>query len=298
LIFDGLARENRARGVTMAKIKIVTDSTCDLPANYFREYEIGVVPINIQFGMETYEEGISIDQTTFYKKVDELGIIPQTSQPSPAQFIAAYRAFAQQGYDTILSLHVTGKLSGTVNSAILAAREIADEVRVIPFDSLAGSAALGFLCVDAVQMARTGKSVEEIVAALEDKRARLRLYLTLATLKYAQMSGRISHLQGFIASLLNVKPMIGLQEGMLLPSGRVRSRQAALDQLLELSKQAAGDQPIKFAVIHGEARAEAEEFMARARRELNCVDAFVDDVAISLAVHFGPGVIGTIVYPA
>jgi len=298
LIFDGLARENRARGVTMAKIKIVTDSTCDLPANYFREYEIGVVPINIQFGMETYEEGISIDQTTFYKKVDELGIIPQTSQPSPAQFIAAYRAFAQQGYDTILSLHVTGKLSGTVNSAILAAREIADEVRVIPFDSLAGSAALGFLCVDAVQMARAGKSVEEIVAALEDKRARLRLYLTLATLKYAQMSGRISHLQGFIASLLNVKPMIGLQEGMLLPSGRVRSRQAALDQLLELSKQAAGDQPIKFAVIHGEARAEAEEFMARARRELNCVDAFVDDVAISLAVHFGPGVIGTIVYPA
>ncbi len=282
----------------MAKIKIVTDSTCDLPANYFREYEIGVVPINIQFGMETYEEGISIDQTTFYKKVDELGIIPQTSQPSPAQFIAAYRAFAQQGYDTILSLHVTGKLSGTVNSAILAAREVADEIRVIPFDSLAGSAALGFLCVDAVQMARAGKSVEEIVAALEDKRARLRLYLTLATLKYAQMSGRISHLQGFIASLLNVKPIIGLQEGMLLPSGRVRSRQAALDQLLELSKQAAGDQPIKFAVIHGEARAEAEEFMARARRDLNCVDAFVDDVAISLAVHFGPGVIGTIVYPA
>jgi len=282
----------------MAKIKIVTDSTCDLPADYFREYEIGVVPINIQFGMETYEEGISIDQTTFYKKVDELGIIPQTSQPSPAQFVAVYRAFAQQGYDTILSLHVTGKLSGTVNSAILAAREIADEVRVIPFDSLAGSAALGFLCVDAVQMARAGKRVEEIVAALEDKRARLRLYLTLATLKYAQMSGRISHLQGFIASLLNVKPIIGLQEGMLLPSGRVRSRQAALDQLLELSKQAAGDQPVKFAVIHGEARAEAEEFMARARRELNCVDAFVDDVAISLAVHFGPGVIGTIVYPA
>lgn len=282
----------------MSKIKIVTDSTCDLPASYFREYEIGVVPINIQFGTETFEEGISIDQTMFYQKVDELGTIPQTSQPAPAQFSAAYRAWAAQGYDTILSLHVTGKLSGTVNSAILAAREVTDTVRVIPFDSLAGSAALGFMCIDAAEMARAGARVEDIVATLEQKRARVRLYLTLATLKYAQMSGRISHLQGFIASLLNVKPIIGLQEGMLLPSGRVRSRQAALDQLLELCKQAAGNQPIKFAVIHGEARDEAEKFMARAKSELNCVDAFVDDVAISLAVHFGPGVIGAIVYPA
>jgi DegV family protein with EDD domain len=282
----------------MSKIKIMTDSTCDLPAAYFQEYDLGVVPINIQFGTETFEEGISIDQTTFYKKVEEMGIIPQTSQPSPAQFIAAYRAVAQQGYDTIISLHVTGKLSGTFNSALLAARELADEIRVVPYDSLAGSGALGFMCVDAAQMARAGKSVEEILAMLDRKRAQLRLFLTLATLRYAQMSGRISHLQGFIASLLNVKPIIVLQEGNLIPGGRVRSRQAALDQLLELSRQAAGDKPVKFAVIHGEAREEAEQFMARARQELNCVESFVDDIAISLAVHFGPGVIGAVVYPA
>lgn len=282
----------------MTKIKIVTDSTCDLPASYFREYDLGVVPINIQFGNETFEEGISIDQTTFYQKVDELGIIPQTSQPSPAQFVAAYRTYAQQGYDTIVSLHVTGKLSGTVNSATLAAREIADEIRVIPFDSLSGSAALGFMCVDAAQMARAGRTAEEIVARLTTARAQLKLSLTLATLKYAQMSGRISNLQGFLASLLNVKPIITLKDGLLEPSGKVRSRQAALDQLFDLTKQAAGDRAVKFAVIHGEAREEAEKFMERAKRELNCVDAFVDDIAISLAVHFGPGVIGTVVYPA
>jgi len=281
----------------MSKIKIVTDSTCDLPAHYFREYDLGVVPINIQFGTATFEEGISIDQTTFYKKVDALGIIPQTAQPSPAQFIAAYRAYARQGFDTILSLHVTGKLSGTVNSATLAAREIADEIRVIPFDSRAGSAALGFMCVDAAQMARAGTGVEEIVARLTTARAKLGLFLTLATLRYAQMSGRSGNLQGFIAALLNVKPIITLKDGLLEPSGKVRSRQAALDQLLELTKQAAGKDAVKFAVIHGEARTEAEEFMERARRELNCVDAFVDDLAVSLVVHFGPGVIGTVVYP-
>ena len=282
---------------SVAKIKIMTDSTCDLPAPYFQEYDLGVVPINIQFGTETFQEGVSIDQTTFYKKVDALGIIPQTSQPSPAQFIQAYRAAAQQGYDTIISLHVTGKLSGTFNSALLAATELAEEVRVVPYDSLAGSGAPGFMCVEAAQMARAGKSVEEIVALLDRRRSQVRLSLTLATLRYAQMSGRISHLQGFIASLLNVKPIIVLQDGTLIPGARVRSRQAALDQLLELSKQAAGNRPIKFAVIHGEAREEAEAFMARARKELNCVEAFVDDIAISLAVHFGPGVIGAVVYP-
>lgn len=281
----------------MSKIKIMTDSTCDLPASYFQEYDLGIVPINIQFGTETFQEGVSIDQTTFYKKVDELGIIPQTSQPSPAQFIEAYRAAARQGYDTIISLHVTGKLSGTFNSALLASRELEGEIHVVPYDSLAGSGALGFMCVDAARMARAGKSVEEIVATLDRKRSRVRLSLTLATLRYAQMSGRISHLQGFIASLLNVKPIIVLHDGTLIPGARVRSRQAALDQLVELSKQAAGNQPIRLAVIHGEARDEAEALMARLQRELNCVEAFVDDIAISLAVHFGPGVVGAVVYP-
>ncbi len=282
----------------MSKIQIVTDSTCDLPASYFHDYAIRVVPINIQFGGESFQEGLSLDQTTFYKKVDELGIIPQTSQPSVGQFIEVYREYARQGYDTILSLHVTGKLSGTMNSASVAALQVADEIRVIPFDSLAGSAALGFMCVEAAELARAGKSPEDILARLEQTRPHTRIFLSLATLKYAQMSGRVSNLQGFIASLLNVKPIISLRDGLLEPSGRVRSRQAALAQLLELARDAAGGERIKFAVIHGQARDEAEKLLAQGKTMLNCVDAFVDDVAISLAVHFGPGVMGTVVYPA
>ncbi len=282
----------------MAKIKVLTDSTCDLPADYFRDYAIGVVPINIQFKNESFQEGITIDQTTFYKKVDELGIIPTTSQPSVGQFAEAYREFAKQGYDTILSLHVTGKLSGTMNSATLAAQEVEKEIRVIPYDSLAGSAGLGFMCVDAVKMARAGKSVEEIVARLDEARAHTHIFLSLATTRYAQMSGRISNLQGFLASLMDVKPIIILQAGMLNPSGRVRTRQAALAHLLDLAKEAAGTKPVKFAVIHGEARAEADQLLEQGKQVLNCTDTFVDDIAISLAVHFGPGVIGTVVYPA
>jgi DegV family protein with EDD domain len=282
----------------VAKIKVLTDSTCDLPASYIQKYDLGVVPVNIQFGSETFQEGVSIDQTTFYKKVDELGIIPQTSQPSVGQFIQVYREVARQGYDTILSLHVTGKLSGTMNSATLAAQEVANEVKVIPYDSLAGSAGLGYMCVDAAEMARAGKSPDEIVARLDAARSRVGIFLTLATLRYAQMSGRISNLQGFLASLLKVKPIIALQDGMLNPSGRVRSRQAALDLLIQLAQEASGGAPVKFAVIHAEAREEAEQLLERGKQSLNCADAFVDDIAISLAVHFGPGAIGTVVYPA
>ena len=282
----------------MAKIKVVADSTCDLPANYFREYEIGIVPINIQFGIASYQEGINLDPATFYKKVEELGIIPQTSQPSVGQFAEAYRAYAQQGYDTIISIHVTGQLSGTFNSATLAAQQVEKDIRVLPFDSLAGSAALGYMCVDAVEMMRAGKSAEEIIAQLDEKRRHTFIFLTLASTQYAQISGRICNLQGVIASLLNVKPIISLQNGKLLPSGRVRSRQGSLAHLLDLTKEAAGDTPIKFAVIHGEARAEADQLLELGKRSLNCVDAFVDDIAISLAVHFGPGVIGTVIYPA
>lgn len=282
----------------MSKIKVITDSTCDLPASYFSDYGIGVVPINIQFGNATFLEGITIDQKTFYKKVDELGIIPQTSQPSVGQFAEVYRAAARDGFDTILSLHVTGKLSGTMNSATLAAQEVAGEIRVIPYDSMAGSGGLGYMCVDAVEMARAGKGADEILARLNAARPCIGIFLALATLRYAQMSGRISGLQGFFASLLNVKPIITLHDGLLAPSGRVRSRQAALDLLIDHAKQAAGDRPVKFAAIHGEAREEAEQLMARGKQVLNCVDAFVDDIAVSLAVHFGPGVIGTVVYPA
>ena len=282
----------------MPKIKIITDSTCDLPASYFRDYDIGVVPINIQFGNETFLEGITIDQKTFYKKVDELGIIPQTSQPSVGQLAEQYRAAAREGFDTILSLHVTGKLSGTMNSATLAAQEVAGEIRVVPYDSMAGSGGLGYMCVDAVEMARAGKGVDEILARLDAARPRIGIFLALATLRYAQMSGRISGLQGFFASLLNVKPVITLHDGLLAPSGRVRSRQAALDLLLDHAQRAAGDRPVKFAAIHGEAREEAEQLLERGKRVLRCVDSFVDDIAVSLAVHFGPGVIGTVVYPA
>ncbi len=281
----------------MAKIKIITDSSCDLPTSYFQNYEIGVVPVNIRFGETEYLEGVTLNATEFYEKINTLGVLPKTSQPSVGQFVQAYQYWGQQGYDTILSIHVASTLSGTLNSAMVAAAQVADDIRVIPFDTLSGSAAMGFMCVEAAQMARVGTSAGDILARLNQARQNARISLTLATLKYAQMSGRIGNLQALVASLLNIKPVVTLHEGKLFADGRVHSRRAALDHLLELAQAAAGDAAVNFAVIHSQVRGEADELLARAKQTIHCVDAFVGDITLSLAVHFGPGVIGTVVYP-
>ena len=140
----------------MTKLKIATDSSCDLPASIFHDYAIGVVPINIRFGEEDYLEGVDIDEKIFYEKIKTNGALPKTSQPSVGQFVSQYLEWAKQGFDTILSIHVASTLSGTVNSAFVAAQEVADKIKVVPFDTLSGSAAMGFMCVEAAQLAGLG----------------------------------------------------------------------------------------------------------------------------------------------
>ncbi len=279
------------------RLKVVTDSTCDLPKEYFGEYGIEVVPVAIQFGNESYLDGVTIDHQTFYRKIEELGIVPKTSQPSPGQFAEAYRRFAREGYDTILSLHITHVLSGVINSARLAAQEVSNEIRVVTFDTMSGSAAMGFMCVEAAQMARAGKTLDDIVARLNSVAPRVRITLTLATLKFAQLSGRVNAVQSLVASFLNIKPIVIVREGHLVLDARYRSRQTAVNRIVEMTREAAGNAPVKIAVLHAQAPDEAAELIARVRQSVNCVESFVGDLTTSIAVHFGPGAIGTVVYP-
>lgn len=278
-------------------IKIVTDSTCDLPLELLRQHDIRVVPINIQFGSETYEEGVTIDQTAFYRRVEETGIIPTTSQPSAGKFAQVYREIATEGVDTILSIHVTAKLSGTYQSADLARQMVADEVRVYPFDSACGSAGLGFMALEGARMAEAGESVASILQRWEAIRPRMKIFLTLADLKYAQMSGRVGKLQSSLASLLNIKPIVGLEDGLLDVVGQVRTRKKAVERMLMMMEEAVGTtEPVNLAAIHAEAEQEGRRLLEQARQMFNCKETFIEDLAISLAVHFGPGTVGLVAY--
>ena len=195
-------------------LRIVTDGAADILPAWGQEYGIEVIPVNILFGEKSYLQGVELDNEGFYKLVDDTKRIPKTSQPSPHQFVEFYRKIAQKG-DTILSIHITAKLSGTYASAIAAAEELKDEFKVIPIDSAVGSLGIGMMCREARRLERAGKTVDEIVSYLEDIKYKIRVILTLDTLEYAKMSGRVKTLQAALASLLNVKPIAILRNGDL-----------------------------------------------------------------------------------
>ncbi len=278
-------------------IRLVTDSTCDLPHEWLNRLEVTVVPINIQFGTETYLEGVTIDEATFYRRVNELGMIPKTSQPAPGVLADVYRQLGSTG-DEILSLHITGKLSGTVNSAELARTMVADQVRVEVFDSLAGSAGLGFMVWEAYTMAQAGASMAEILRRLRHIRDHVQIILTLKTLKYAQMSGRVTTIQHVLASLLDLKPIITLEAGNLQVSERIRTRRQAVARMLDLIEERVGQGPLHLAVIHAHAPQEAHHLMDQAQFRFKCEHSFVATLATSVAANLGPGTLGVVAYPA
>lgn len=278
-------------------IRIVTDSTCDLPDGQLAQLGITVVPINIYFNAEEYHEGVTLTEAEFFRKIDQLQIVPKTSQPSPGQFVEIYRRLASEGAGTILSLHLTGKLSGTVRSASLAAGMVMDEVDVRVFDSLAGSAGTGFMVIEACEMLAKGAGPDEILARWAAVRDHLRIYFYLDTLKYARMSGRVGALQSSLASMLKIKPLIRLDDGLLEVAERVRSRKAALDRLVALAAEHAGDRPVNVAVIHSQDLPGAEALMAQLQGRLPCRRTFIARLATSLVTHLGIGTLGIVVYP-
>ncbi len=278
-------------------IRIVTDSTCDLPDGQLAQLDVQVVPIHLSFGAEEYQEGVTLGYDEFFRKVDALGIVPKTSQPSPGDFSDVYRRLADDGATTILSLHVTGKLSGTVRSAEMAAGMVRDRVDVRVFDSLAGSAALGFMVQEGTDMLAQGASAEQVLTRWAAIRDDLGIYFYLDTLKYARMSGRVGALQSSLASMLQIKPLIALNEGLLNVAERVRSRKAALSRLVEMASQKAAGRPVNLAVVHAEDLAGGQDLLSQAQAVMDCRRTFICRLATSLVTNLGVGTLGIVVYP-
>lgn len=278
-------------------LRIVTDGAADMPADWEREYDIQVIPINIQFGDKTYLQTVDLDNAGFYRMVDETHTIPKTSQPSPHQFVEFYRKIAQKG-DTIISIHVTSKLSGTYASALKAADEVRDEYTVLPVDSMVGSVAIGLMCRESRKMDRAGKTPQEIVKALEAVRERVRAIFTLDTLEYARLSGRVGAMQAAVASLMNVKPIAILKDGVLNMAERVRTRKASVARVIALGEQEFGKTPVYLGVLQANDLPSGQALLAEARKHFNVVgEPVLTDLSISVAANLGPGTVGLVLYP-
>lgn len=277
-------------------LRIVIDSAGDFPEDWLKKYQIHMIPINIHFGDKMFLQGIDLSNEGFYDLVDKSGTIPKTSQPTPQQFIDFYRKIADPG-DTILSIHVTSKLSGTFESAEIAAREVKDEFKVFPFDSGGGSAGQGYMGMEARMMEDDGKSIEMIIQRLEKIREGTQIVLTLNTMEYARMSGRVKTLQAALASLLNVKPIVALDNGILDVVDKVRTRKKSLSFVLEMVQDKVGNKPINCAIVHAQDPEVGKELLEKARNNLNCKEIILTELSIGVAANLGPGTVGIIAYP-
>ncbi|HEY70435.1 MAG TPA: DegV family protein [Anaerolineae bacterium] len=276
-------------------IKIIVDSTQNLSDDYLAKHDIRVAPIAIQFGEESYQEDIDIDRDMFYSKIEELGIIPKTSQPTPAAYAEFYRELSQEGHQ-ILVIAITSKHSGTYDSATLA-KTMVPEADVEVFDSKSISLGTGWMVVEAVEGVEAGRTRKQIIDRLAWIRENSYLVITPATLKYLQMSGRVGALKGALASLLNVNPIIYLEDGALEAQESIRTRGKSIDRLFEYMKEKIGiTDPVNMAVIHARAPDEGHAMVDRVKLEFNLNELLVEDLVASLAVHGGPGILGLFGY--
>jgi DegV family protein with EDD domain len=278
-------------------LKIVTDGGADMPENWVEDYQINIVPLRVLIGEKTYYQGIDLTINGFYRLLQELRVVPKTSLPSPHQVVEFYRSVAQKG-DTILSLHLSSKLSGTFNAFQVAAKELAEEFTIYTIDSLAGSAAMGYMCREARLMEKAGHSIQEILKRMDEIKHKLVVVFTLDNLEFAHKNGRVSVIQNLLGSMLNIKPVLVLKDGLLEMYGKARTRQKALDQILNYVAEKIGSGLANVAVVHAADLPTAEQLKERIQNMLRINSLVITDLSIPVAANLGPGAVGIVAYPS
>lgn len=231
-------------------VRIVTDSTADLPADQAEALGITVVPLTVFFGDDAYLDNVDLDTAGFYEKLQASKDLPRTSQPSPAKFQEAYSKLISEGADGILSVHLSGKLSGTYQSARTASESLTDEERRVPIeviDSENISAAMSMAVLRAAVEARDGLGLEELKTNLLDRLKRTRLLAVLDTLEYVKRGGRIGAASAVLGNMLSVKPIISLKEGEVVTVERPRTRGKAFERMAQILKESGQIEQIAIA---------------------------------------------------
>lgn len=267
-------------------IKIVTDSTASLPPEVAQEHDITVVPLQIQIGHETFEDGGDLSHDEFYRRL-AAGALPTTSQPTPAKFLEAYRRLFEVA-ESIISVHIMATASGTIQSARMAAEMLPDrDIRTV--DSLTTSWGLGFLAVAAAQMAKLGRTRDEILDFLDRAKRKVNIHVVIPDLTLQRRSGRVNLGQAMMAGLLSIKPIIHFNDGKMPVVDKVRSLSRAVDRMIELAAETAGTNRVKLAVLHANAPDQARAILERVKTQFNIVEAFIAEMGSTIASHGGQG---------
>jgi len=286
----------------MPTVAIVTDSCASLPESFIADLNIHWVPYYLHRGSEVLRDLVSVQREEFLAWLRTATVLPTTASPGPAEYLDLYIKLAREsGVTEIASLHMTSLGSGAYQAARIAqsmALEKLPEVRIAVIDTRNVSLCQGWMVIEAARAALAGLKLDEIVALVQKMIPITRMIQTADTLKYLYLGGRIGRAQHLMGTLLNIKPLISMEDGVIVPLGTTRSRGKAYQRMVELVEAAAGKMgKIKIAYVHAGARQEVEKIKALIEVRLDVVESFIAELSPVLAVHTGPGTAGVCYYP-
>jgi len=273
-------------------VKIVVDSALNIPQEILANLDISVVPVNIVIDGRTYREGVDATRSELVTLIGESKQL-STSQPSPGDFLTVYDKLGGE----VVSIHITSRSSGTYQSATLAAT-MTTTAKVSTFDSEQAALGGGWQAIAGALRAKQGGTVAEVLQVVERARAEVATFLTVPTLKYLSRSGRVTLAKALIASLLSVKPVMGINSGVVEVVAKSRSMSGSLKEMVSLIKEKHGQRSLAVAIMHAEAPELAIELSNLAKAELKVAQLFTTDLTASLVVHGGPGTVTISVIPA
>ncbi|WP_078391538.1 DegV family protein [Shouchella patagoniensis] len=276
----------------MALIKVVTDSTADIPEELTTKYGITVIPLNVHFGEEQYEDGVTLSPKEFYSKLKKSDVMPKTSQPSPQQFEDMYRQIADEDTAHILSIHLSAKMSGTTQAALIAKEEVKNDLDVHVYDSKRASYAIGVIVVEIAKLAAEGADLQTCQQRIQELLEDTTVYFMVDTLEFLQKNGRIGKASALLGSLLKMKPILSLNEaGEVYPHEKVRGQKKAVARIIALLKEEFGSGEVHVGISHALNEELANELADELKKQFNVKSIVLTEIGSVIGAHVGPGTV-------
>ncbi len=286
----------------MSEVAVVTDSCASIPQAMMESLNIHWVPYYIHRGKEVLRDLVTAQCDSFYRWLPTAAQLPTTASPGPGDYLGMYQTLAKLGQvREIISIHMTSKGSGAYQAARTAqdmAREMLPEIRIEVIDSLNVAMCHGWMVIKAAREALEGASLDQIAQQVREMIPVSQMVQTADTLRYLYMGGRIGRATHLVGSMLNIKPLIGMRDGVITALGRERSRSRAYRKMVALMEQAVGaGSSIRVAFVHVAAREEAQKIRALVEERFTIVESLIAELSPALGVHSGPGTAGVCFYP-
>jgi DegV family protein with EDD domain len=274
------------------KVAIVTDSTAYLPPDCIKQYHISITPLSVIWGEEVYQDGVDIQPAEFYTRLKTSKVMPTTSQVTPAVMLNTFQSLLDQGYD-VLGIFLSSKISGTVQSAIQAREMIAGaENRISIVDSLLTTMAMGWPVLTAARAAEAGENLIACEKVAQHACSSSGLFFVVETLEFLRRGGRVSSTQAMAGTILNIKPVLEMQDGKIESVEKVRTKQKAIQRMIELTTERIGSRPpVRIAVTHANSEADALALLESVTKQFDPVETLISPLSPVIGTHAGPGTV-------